>query len=206
MGFGSVASGGSSVAAGFGAIAAGSASVALGRAHARFDGSFVWGDGSTTARQLDAEPNQFIVRATRGVGFYTNAANTLGVELPIGGGGWTVLSDRNAKEAFRALDLDDVLARIAALPMQEWQSPDQPGAVRHIGPVAQDFHEAFGLGESALRINMIDADGVALAGVKALEARTRDLDAKRGAEGAPGAPGRKTSPPSTRLDALLDKQ
>ncbi len=123
MGFGSVASGGSSVAAGFGAIAAGSASVALGRAHARFDGSFVWGDGSTTARQLDAEPNQFIVRATRGVGFYTNAANTLGVELPIGGGGWTVLSDCNAKEAFRALDLDDVLARIAALPMQEWQLP-----------------------------------------------------------------------------------
>ena len=43
-----------------------------------------------------------------------------------------------------------------------------------MGPTAQDFHGAFGLGEDPLRISTIDADGVALAGVRALEARTRD--------------------------------
>ncbi|MCC7180966.1 MAG: hypothetical protein IT177_21485 [Acidobacteria bacterium] len=44
-----------------------------------------------------------------------------------------------------------------------------------MGPTAQDFRAAFGLGDFPLRINTIDADGVALAGVKALEARTRAL-------------------------------
>ena len=46
-------------------------------------------------------------------------------------------------------------------------------SIRHLGPTAQDFRAAFGLGDFPLRINTIDADGVALAGVKALEARTR---------------------------------
>jgi hypothetical protein len=44
-----------------------------------------------------------------------------------------------------------------------------------MGPTAQDFNAAFGLGDFPLRINTIDADGVALAGVNALEARTRAL-------------------------------
>jgi hypothetical protein len=38
--------------------------------------------------------------------------------------------------------------------------------------MAQDFHAAFGLGESELLINTVDIDGVNLAAVKALEART----------------------------------
>jgi hypothetical protein len=196
MGEFTTASGYASTALGGYAIAAGTASMAIGNAHARFNGSFVWGDYASLTRQIDYEPNQFVVRATRGVGFYTNVANTLGVELPASGGGWLVVSDRNAKEAFRDLDLDDVLARIAGLPMQEWQYRDQPGAVRHIGPVAQDFHEAFGLGESTLRINMIDADGVALAGVKALEARTRGLALENAQLRARLA----------RLEALLEKR
>ncbi|HUU95494.1 MAG TPA: peptidase S74, partial [Phycisphaerae bacterium] len=51
----------------------------------------------------------------------------------------------------------------------------QDASIRHMGPMAQDFHAAFGLGEDPLRISTIDADGVALAAVKALEARTRAL-------------------------------
>ena len=47
-----------------------------------------------------------------------------------------------------------------------------------MGPTAQDFRAAFGLGDFPLRINTIDADGVALAGVQALEARTRALQAE----------------------------
>jgi len=175
MGFNSQATGAYSFAGGPTAIAANTSTFAYGYAHARFNGSFVWGDTSTGTRQLDFAPNQFVVRATGGVGFYTNIANTLGVELPVGGGGWTVLSDRNAKEQFRDLDSEDLLAKIARMSIPEWSYKDQPGAVRHIGPMAQDFHAAFGLGENPLRINMIDADGVALAAAKALEERTRLL-------------------------------
>jgi hypothetical protein len=64
-----------------------------------------------------------------------------------------------------------VLTRIAAMPVTEWSYKAQDAAIRHIGPTAQDFHAAFGLGEDPLRIGTLDADGVALAGVKALEAR-----------------------------------
>ena len=42
------------------------------------------------------------------------------------------------------------------------------GAARHVGPTAQDFREAFGLGLDAKSIGTIDADGVALAAIQGL--------------------------------------
>ena len=44
----------------------------------------------------------------------------------------------------------------------------QDDSIRHLGPVAQDFYAAFGLGESELAINMQDADGVAFASIQGL--------------------------------------
>ena len=83
----------------------------------------------------------------------------------------------HSKENFRELAADDILAKIAAMPVREWNYKSQDAAIRHMGPTAQDFHAAFGLGEDPLRISTIDADGVALAAVKALEARSRTRDA-----------------------------
>ena len=62
---------------------------------------------------------------------------------------------------------------MAAMSVREWSYKAQDASIRHMGPTAQDFHAAFGLGEDPLRIGTMDADGVALAGVKALESRTR---------------------------------
>lgn len=62
------------------------------------------------------------------------------------------------------------------MPVPEWSYNAQDAAIRHMGPTAQDFHTAFGLGEDPLRIGTMDADGVALAGVRALEARTRETN------------------------------
>jgi predicted RNase H-like nuclease (RuvC/YqgF family) len=46
--------------------------------------------------------------------------------------------------------------------------------VRHLGPTAQDFHAAFGLGGADnTHIATVDADGVALAAAQALDARTQ---------------------------------
>ena len=47
-----------------------------------------------------------------------------------------------------------------------------------MGPMAQDFRAAFGLGESELLINSVDIDGVNLAAVKALEARSAAQQAR----------------------------
>ena len=54
-----------------------------------------------------------------------------------------------------------VLARLAEVPITTWNYETQDPTIRHMGPMAQDFHAAFGLGESERHIPTIDADGVA---------------------------------------------
>ena len=100
-----------------------------------------------------------------------------GVALGPGGSSWASLSDVNAKENFRDVDGEDLLAKLARIPIREWNYKAQDTAIRHMGPTAQDFRAAFGLGDFPLRINTIDADGVALAGVQALDTRTSALRA-----------------------------
>lgn len=176
MGKGPVASGFGAVAMGLLTTAAGDGSVALGSnavATAAADGSFVFADRSPGPALTSFIANQFLAKATGGVGFYTNNPATTGVELAPAGSSWASLSDVNAKENFRDVDGEDVLAKLAAMSIQEWNYKAQDAAIRHMGPTAQEFRAAFGLGDFPLRINTIDADGVALAAVKALEARTR---------------------------------
>jgi hypothetical protein len=173
FGFMSQALGQSSLAGG-GGIARGDGAIALGFAETTQGYSFAWGDGSNEEPVI-AGNNEWHVRATGGVRFYSDSAMTAGVRLAPGGGGWLGLSDGNSKHAFRDLDGEEVLARLATMPVREWSYKSQDAAIRHIGPTAQDFHAAFGLGEDPLRIGTLDADGVALAAVRALEQRTRAL-------------------------------
>jgi len=51
--------------------------------------------------------------------------------------------------------------------VQTWAYTNSAG-VRHLGPVAQDFKAAFGLGSSDKHIATVDADGVALAAIQGL--------------------------------------
>jgi hypothetical protein len=74
---------------------------------------------------------------------------------------------------FRDLDGEIVLTKLAAMPIREWSYKAQDAAIRHVGPTAQDFYAAFGLGEDPLGISTIDADGIALRAIQALETRTR---------------------------------
>ncbi|MGE0360332.1 MAG: tail fiber domain-containing protein [Vicinamibacterales bacterium] len=168
------ASGESAIAIGLRATATGAGTVVLGSdATAATTGMFMFGDRSTTNDLTSAGQNEFLVRAAGGTIFYSNAAMTTGVLLSAGGGGWSNLSDANLKTGFRDLDGEHVLGKLAAMPVREWSYISQDAAIRHVGPTAQDFRAAFGLGESDVRIGSVDADGVALAAVKALEARTR---------------------------------
>jgi hypothetical protein len=83
------------------------------------------------------------------------------------GGLLTENSDVNAKQDIVPVDHRDVLAKIARLPIAEWSYKDAPGQ-RHVGPMAQDFHAAFGLGRDNKHIATLDTSGVALAGIQAL--------------------------------------
>ena len=52
-----------------------------------------------------------------------------------------------------------------------WNWKSQDASIRHMGPMAQDFRAAFGLGETEKGISTIDADGVALAAIQGLNAK-----------------------------------
>ncbi len=150
--------------------AAGDYSFAAGRqAKANNDGCFVWGD-STDADVACNNNNCWVARATGGVYFYTNAGLTSGMYLSVGGSSWNAVSDRERKENFAPVDVQELVARLAEVPITTWNYKSQDAAVRHIGPMAEDFNALTdGLGgEGEDYINILDADGVALAAIQGL--------------------------------------
>lgn len=94
------------------------------------------------------------------------------------GGVWTNASDVNRKRDFEAVDGEDVLALLRGVPISTWSYRAEDPGTRHMGPTAQDFRAAFGLGNDDTVIGTVDADGVALAAAQALEARTRAQEAR----------------------------
>jgi hypothetical protein len=92
-------------------------------------------------------------------------------------------SDRAVKRDFAAVDGSWILGRIAAMPISTWSYKAQQPSIRHLGPTAQDFARAFGLGESTRGIDTVDSAGVSLAGIKALDrlvrAQNRQLQAQQ---------------------------
>jgi hypothetical protein len=90
--------------------------------------------------------------------------------------GVVLTSDRDAKERFKPLDAKNVLAKVAALPITEWNYKDEGIDTRHMGPMAQDFHAAFGLnGTDEKHISVVDEGGVALAAIQGLNQEVKEL-------------------------------
>ena len=160
----------SMVSGGGGNEAAGEFSFAAGRrakVGAAHGGTFLWAD-SNDADFASVAANEFAVRATGGVRFVTSADGAAGMKLAAGGSGWSTLSDRNAKANFVPVNSQEVLAKVAAMPLSTWNYKTQDAKIRHMGPMAQDLYQAFGLGEDEKHINTVDADGVALAAIQGL--------------------------------------
>jgi len=120
-------------------------------------------------------------------GVHSNTQNDPGagglVLMTLTSGGLTVngtfvsASDRNQKENIRPVDPREVLEKVAALPIAEWNFKTDTEA-RHVGPMAQDFRAAFGLGTDDKHIATVDADGVALAAIQGLNQRLNEKDAE----------------------------
>jgi hypothetical protein len=180
-----VAGGENNKAAGqFSMVLGGQSTSALGKysfaaghiATANYDGSFVWSD--TTGIAFDNAPNQFIAQASGGFALYSAPNGTAGVILLAGSGSWSSQSDRSVKSNLSRVDGQALLVRLAALPIATWNYKAQPDSTRHMGPMAQDFHEAFGLGEDDRYISTVDAEGVALAAIQALYHLSQEKDRK----------------------------
>jgi hypothetical protein len=100
-----------------------------------------------------------------------NAGNAVVAgDLEVGGDLFTNVmmpSDRSIKQHVESVDPERVLEKVSALPLSTWEYTDRPGQ-RHMGPMAQDFRAAFGLGADDRSISIVDASGVALASIQAL--------------------------------------
>jgi trimeric autotransporter adhesin len=172
---GTIPGGADNLAQGIRSFAAGN------RAKATDNGSFVWGD----SKDFDIASNavdSFTARTTGGARFVSaiDAAGTptAGVTLASGGGSWASISDRNAKSNFTAVNKRSLLRRLMRIPIERWSYKAQGPSIVHMGPTAQDFSRAFGLGEDNRHITTVDADGVALAAIQGLYRQNQLLRAR----------------------------
>ncbi|MEI6489151.1 MAG: tail fiber domain-containing protein [Bacteroidota bacterium] len=181
IGYHSTASGNFATAIGDHNVASGNYSTTLGyftssNGHA---GSFIFADVNTNLTVTNnTADNQFLVKATGGTYFYTNSALTSGVSLSSGGGGWNILSNKHMKENFKDVDGNEILRKLAEMPVTSWNYKSQSQKIRHIGPMAQDFYGAFGFGESDTTITSVDIDGINMVAIKALIEKTNELKRK----------------------------
>ncbi|UCC79204.1 MAG: tail fiber domain-containing protein [Candidatus Zixiibacteriota bacterium] len=156
------------VAGGSYCAAAGWHSFAAGRrAQANNDGSFVWADNHDVNFSSTAD-DQFNVRASGGTRIFSEYSLNAGVTLAAGASAWASVSDSTLKRNIRPVDGEVILEKLSELPVSRWSYKTQDESIEHIGPMAQDFYAAFGLGEDERHISTIDPAGVALAGVKEL--------------------------------------
>jgi len=187
------AGGQGSVALGYRTTANNDYSVALGyrASNNTHTGTMVMGDESTTDSVRNQADNEFRIRYNGGIrlrvstasnGNTPGAGGNVGCDLTVAVPSWTCASSRTLKENYLTVDGEDVLARVRALPITTWSMIGGDRNVRHLGPVAEDFYHAFGLGLGETTIGLGDIDGVNLAAAKALEVRTtelrRELDAR----------------------------
>lgn len=84
------------------------------------------------------------------------------------GGGLSEGSDRNNKKNIVLANHQEILEKVANLPIAYWSYKFNDDAVRHIGPVAQDFYNNFGVGVDDKHIATLDTSGVALSAIKAI--------------------------------------
>jgi hypothetical protein len=94
-----------------------------------------------------------------------------------------MLSDKNVKENIKPLDEESrekILRKVMELPVSSWNYTEAAGdhndGALHIGPMAQDFSEAFKLGSTDRAINVVDANGIMLTALQALAAKVLALE------------------------------
>lgn len=164
---------GSTVPGGIQNEAVGNTSFAAGQhSKANHDGAFIWADSSREVDFPSVVDNELAARVTGGVRFVSgtdsNGVPTAGVQLSSGEGTWSSLSDAASKTDVSPVDSQEVLDRVSELSITTWSYKSNKDGVKHMGPMAQDLYAAFGLGADDKHISTVDADGVALAAIQAL--------------------------------------
>ncbi|PWB72401.1 hypothetical protein C3F09_06660 [candidate division GN15 bacterium] len=167
------------VPGGYGNQANGQASFAIGdHAQANHRSSFVWCDSTTGSFFSSTADDQFSVRSSGGVRFFTNKTATAGVTLAAGASAWQSVSDSTLKQNIRVVDGATIMSNLMRLPIKQWSYKAQSPDIEHIGPMAQDFYAIFKLGDDDKTISTIDPAGIALAAIQELYRAQQRLQQK----------------------------
>jgi trimeric autotransporter adhesin len=138
-------------------------------------------DGALQAGSLILANNGTTVSMTANNGGFYIPGGIFTINGPVYASAFNTTSDRNAKENFTAVNPQEILERVARLPISGWNFKDD-AATRHIGPMAQDFYSSFQVGTDERHIATVDEDGVALAAIQGLnqklETELKTKDAK----------------------------
>ncbi len=179
------ASGGASTATGFETVASGNFSTAMGgyvTTNGK-SGAFIIGDDASArfySMYYNDVDNQMQMVFAGGYRLYTGTS-AAGVSMNGGDNSWSTISDSTKKEKKLLVNGEDVLNKISKLKLTTWNYIGQDATkFRHYGPMAQDFHNAFGkdalgtIGNDTL-INQQDFLGVSFVAIQALEKRTEKI-------------------------------
>jgi len=85
-------------------------------------------------------------------------------------------SSRAIKNNLELVDPAAALEGVRNLPIMTWSYKDDQNATRHLGPTAEEFHSAFGLGSDDKHIAPGDQAGLALAAIQGLAKQVEEKD------------------------------
>ena len=138
-------------------------------------------NGNTKFTVTNSDANEQWSFANPGTGFRLSRQNSGSVEFEVKNNGNAVLagtltenSDVHSKQDIQILNQKAILEKVMQLPISEWRYKDDPNS-KHIGPMAQDFYQAFELGNTDKGISTLDSSGVALAAIQALKTENEVL-------------------------------
>jgi hypothetical protein len=83
-------------------------------------------------------------------------------------------SNVHAKHHITELSPAKILEKVKTMPIHQWQYKAMQG--NHIGPMAQDFHSTFQLGQDESKIATLDVAGVALVAIQGLSQELNERD------------------------------
>lgn len=86
-------------------------------------------------------------------------------------------SSVTTKSKIVSVDAETLLAKLSGLNISEWNYTGDPDT-RHVGPMAEQFYEVYGLGKDPRHIAASDLASVALSAAKALQEQNRELRAE----------------------------
>jgi hypothetical protein len=171
-------SGTGNTAFGFGALQSATGSFNFGYGYLAGSALTTGGNNVDIAAAGVSGDNAIIRIGTPGIQTATYLAGNVYASGAVFSNSVDLVSDRNAKEDFMALNPQTVLDKVARLPITEWNYKTTRN-MEHIGPMAQDFHAAFGLnGADDKHISVVDEGGVALAAIQGLDQKLNAKDAE----------------------------